>query len=153
MYTHKSDNKNKCLYMNIFLYAVILVLKKNYDGLCNCLPKDSMVTIKRIKLHIPQAVQGVEDQLTFLPPDHANAMIVVLFIKHLNTETDVLSLCDILENIVDDGGPKKFIHTLRSGKMWMHVIHMDRQLTSCVVFRLSSGVGHYLKLLVLTSAN
>ena len=75
-----------------------------------------MVTIKRIKIHVPLAVQGVEEQLTLLPPDHANAMIVVLFIKRLSTETDVLSLCDMLENIVDDGAPKKFIHTLRSGK-------------------------------------
>ena len=93
------------------------VLKKNYDGLCNCLPKDSLVTIKRIKQHIPQLfVQGVERQLIELSSDTAtNAMIIVLFIKHLNNETAVLSLCDILENLVDDGAPKKFIHTLRSG--------------------------------------
>ena len=92
------------------------VLKKNYDGLCNCLPKDSLVTIKRIKQHIPQLVEGVEHQLMSLSPDTAtNAMIIVLLIKHLNSETAVLSLCDILENLVDDGAPKKFIHTLRSG--------------------------------------
>ena len=92
------------------------VLKKNYDGLCDCLPKDSLVTIKRIKQNIPKVIEGVENQLISLTSDAAtNAMIIVLFIKHLNNETAALSLCDILEDLVDDGAPKKFIHTLRSG--------------------------------------
>ena len=75
-----------------------------------------MVTIKRLKQHKPSVIELVEDRLILLPPDHANAMIIVLLIKHLGHETEVLSFCDLLENIVDEGAPKKYIHTLRSGK-------------------------------------
>lgn len=75
------------------------------------------MTIKRIKQTVPAAVALVEDNLITLPPDYANAMITVLFIKRLNHETDVLSMCDIYEGIVDDGAPKKFIYTLRSGEI------------------------------------
>ena len=86
-----------------------------------------MMTIKRLKQHKPSAIELVEDHLILLPPDHANAMIIVLLIKHLSHETEVLSFCDLLENIVDDGAPKKFIHTLRSGKThkkWKSVMYM-----------------------------
>lgn len=100
----------------MYLCTVTVVLKRNYNGLCNCLPKDSMVTIKRVKQYASSAVERVEDHLASLPPDHANAMIVVIFIKNLSTETDVLSLCDILENIVDNSASEKFIQNLRSGK-------------------------------------
>ena len=74
------------------------------------------MTIKRIKQTVPSAVELVEDHLIALPPDHANAMITVIFIKRLHHEADVLSMCDIYEGIVDDGAPKKFIYTLRSGE-------------------------------------
>ena len=106
------------IYIHTYLCTVVAVLKKHYDGLCNCLPKDSTVTLNRIKQHPPAAghVRGVEEQLLLLPPDHANAMIIVLFIKHLTTDVDVLSFCDIMENVVDNSTSESFIHTLRSGK-------------------------------------
>lgn len=103
------------IFMCVCTCTVIAVLKRNYDGLCNCLPKDSIITIKRLKQHNPLAMAGVESKLASLDSHNANAMIIVLLMRNLSTEIDVLALCDLLEDIIDDGSPKTFVHTLRSG--------------------------------------
>lgn len=58
----------------------------------------------------------LKHDLHFLPSiDEKNGMILAIILGHLKSYIEVLIICDILEEIVDNATSKKFIQTLRSG--------------------------------------
>jgi len=97
------------------IFTVAAVLKKHYEGLCNSLPHDFTVTLKRIR-KCATVSEGLESRLALLPSDHANAMIIGLLIRPLPDDVGVLSFCDIMEKVVDSDASREFINNVRFGK-------------------------------------
>ena len=99
----------------ILLRIVVAVLKKNFIGLCHCLPKDHVVSVTRLKQR-GLIVDTLQRDLDHLPStDERNEMILAILIGILQADIQVLRFCDILEDVVDNETSKKFIHNLRSG--------------------------------------
>ena len=99
--------------------VVVAVLKKNFAGLCRCLPQDYMVTIERLKRS-----SRVPDNLPFhlgglSSNDIRNRMIISLMIRSLDSEIEALGICDILEDVVTS---KKVVRDLRCGMTHIHLI-------------------------------
>ena len=91
------------------------ILKKNFVGLCHCLPKDYMVTIDRLKYKAAIG-DALALKLAEMPnADDRNGMIIAVLLGPLDSDDDVLGFCDILEDAVDTDTSKKFIHNLRAG--------------------------------------
>jgi len=102
--------------------VVVAVLKKNFAGLCCCLPQDYMVTIKRLKRS-----SSVPDDLPFhlaglSSTDIRNRTIISLMIRSLDSDIEALGICDILEDVVDSSTSKKVIQNLRCGMIHIHLI-------------------------------
>ena len=96
-------------------YAVVAVLKKNFVELCRCLPKDHVETIKRLKRRV-RVGDRLKHDLDLLPSiDERNGMILAIMLGPLHSDVQVLTFCDVLEDVVDNSTSKKFIHKLRSG--------------------------------------
>ncbi|XP_065904723.1 uncharacterized protein [Dysidea avara] len=93
---------------------VVAVLKKNFIGLCRCLPKDHVVSVTRLKQR-GLVVGTLQRDLDHLPStDERNEMILAILIGILQADIQVLRFCDTLEDVVDNETSKKFIHNLRS---------------------------------------
>ncbi|XP_065904252.1 uncharacterized protein [Dysidea avara] len=93
---------------------VVAVLKKNFVGLCRCLPRDHRVTIRGLKRSGTLGDQ-LQNDLDLLPSiEGRNGMIITIMIRPLRDDMQVLSFCDVLEDVVDSKTSKKFVQNLRS---------------------------------------
>ena len=111
--------------------TVVPILKRNFVGLCRCLPKDYMVTLERMK-HKASISDGVALELAQLPTaEERNGMIIAMMLGPLDSDVEVLGFCDLLEDAVDSDSSMKFIHNLRAG--------MDTSY--CIVFKWSYLFG------------
>ena len=104
--------------MCVFCFStlvVVAILKKNFVGLCRCLPRDYMATIERFK----QSSRVPDDLALHIAglqsTDTRNRTLLALIIGSMNSDIEVFGICDILEDVVDSGTSKKVIQDLRSG--------------------------------------
>ena len=119
--------------------VVFAILKKNFVGLCRCLPSDYMATIEKLKRNA-SVPDDLGLHLAGLPStDTRNRTILALIIGAVHSDIEVLGICDLLENVVDNGTSKKFIHNLRSGK-----VYLVRDLSSInAVLRIAEVIATY----------
>ena len=95
--------------------TVVPILKKNFVGLCRCLPQNYMTTLERLK-YKSLISDGLALKLAQLPTaEERNGMIVAVMLGPLDSDVEVLGFCDLLEDAVDSNTSKKFIHNLRAG--------------------------------------
>ena len=98
-----------------FITIVIPILKKNFVGLCRCLPEDHVVTLERLKTGATVG-DGLALNLSQISSaDERNGMIIALMLEPLKLDIHVLGFCDLLEVAVDSVTSKKFVHNLRAG--------------------------------------
>ena len=95
--------------------TVIPILKKNFVGLCRCLPEDYIVTLERLKTGATVDDGLALDLSQLSSADERNEMIIALMLKPLKSDVQVLGFCDLLEVAVDSVTSKKFVHNLRAG--------------------------------------
>jgi len=83
--------------------------------LCNCLPKDHVVTVARLKQQglVVGTLQQDLDRLSSV--DARNEMILAILIGILPGDVQVLRFCDVMEDLAHNDTSKEFIHNLRSG--------------------------------------
>jgi len=105
-----------CLHTYVILvFVVAAVLRQNFEGLCNCLPQDHLVTVTRLRQQglVVGTLQQDLDRLS--STDARNEMIIAILIGIIPGEVQVLKFCDCLEDLTDNDTSKEFIHNLRSG--------------------------------------
>jgi len=74
-----------------------------------------MVTLQRLKYRALIS-DRIALQLAQLPTaEDKNGMIIAVMLGPLDSNVEVLGFCDLLEDVVDSGASKKFIHNLRAG--------------------------------------
>ena len=99
--------------MNVIL--VLAALKRNYIRLCHCLPRDYKKTINKLN-QLLSLSDNCQNHLASLPSaDVANQEIITFLISVLRSDTDALSFCDIVEQLVDEKPSKNVIESLRNG--------------------------------------
>jgi len=122
-----------CFYL-MSTHAVVAVLKKNFRGLCRCLPRDHMVTIERLKRRATVGDQ-LQYDLNNLPSiEERNEMILAIMIKPLENDVEVLQFCDTIEDVIDEDSKasKKCIQNVRSG--------MDTVIYANIIYCLTCNV-------------
>jgi len=106
------------MYVLIFKLSILVVavLKKNFVGLCHCLPNDHRITIRGLKRSgtLVESLQHDLDHLSSI--EERNGMIITIMISPLQEDIQVLTFCDVLEDVVNSNTSKKFVCNLRSGK-------------------------------------
>ena len=98
------------------LIAAFLVLKKNYERLCHCLPHDYVTTVDKMKQLFPQQPANYLLELRKLPSvELINEAIICQLLYGIKAEDHVLMLCDDLDKLCDDENTKQRIEVLRNG--------------------------------------
>ena len=98
-----------------FINIVIPILKKNFVGLCRCLPEDHIVTLERLKTGATVDDGLALDLSQISSANERNEMIIALMLKPLKSDIQVLGFCDLLEVAVNSATSKKFVQNLRAG--------------------------------------
>ena len=108
----------------VCIVSVLAILKKHYTKFINCLPQDGTKTMGKIRqLGIP------DDILSYLKiePSCINAAIILMIMRSIKEESDVLEIFDLMEILCENDASKGIISTIRNG---MNIVHF--LLTLCV---------------------
>ena len=103
------------MHVNVFI-AVILVLKKNCTRLCECLPTDYKGTISKLQQFVVLSEEQLQQISQHASSEIINMIIIGLLVEPLQSDVEILKVCDILEGVVTSATSKSFIQNLKYGK-------------------------------------
>ena len=103
------------IYVNLFT-AVISVLKKHCTRLCECLPEDYKSTIGKLQEFVVLSEEQLQQISRHASSEMINMIIIGLLIEPLQSDVEILRVCDILEGVVTSATSKSFIQTLKHGQ-------------------------------------
>ena len=103
------------IYVNLFT-AVISVLKKHCTRLCECLPEDYKSTIGKLQEFVVLSEEQLQQISKHASSEMINMIIIGLLIEPLQSDVEILRVCDILEGVVTSTTSKSFIQTLKHGQ-------------------------------------
>ena len=103
------------MHVNVFI-AVISVLKKNCTRLCECLPTDYKSTISKLQQFVVLSEEQLQQISQHTSSEIINMIIIGLLVEPLQSDVEILKVCDILEGVVTSATSKSFIQNLKYGK-------------------------------------
>ena len=93
-----------------FYFTVVAVFKKNYTRLCNCLPRDHMKTVDKIKQQF-----NCDDDFLDSIRNKANEMMICFLISRMKSDYDAMNFCNYMEILVDDEASKRVVGDVNDG--------------------------------------
>jgi len=105
---------------------------KYYPRLCGCLSQDYMKTIERMNrlLGIPKSF--LDEMILSSTVEVINETIVSSqIVTKIKCDSDSLVFCDVIEKLVDCSASRKFLITLRHGKL-VYYLYDTNMYTDCL---------------------
>jgi len=104
-------------YIVIIQYIIVLiVLKKNYQRLHQCLPQDYSKTIERLKnLNIKFSDEELSILYSLRSNNLINEAIISKLLTYLYSDSKVLFFCDILQLLVEGKASNDLVNKIRNG--------------------------------------
>ena len=102
-------------FLNYLGTTGLVVLRKHFAKLCQCLPQEYNKTISKIEENAT-VPEGLVPQLqTLSTPELANCHILAAMIVPMEKEVHLVSFCDFVKELVEDDESRDFIEKLKNG--------------------------------------